>query len=426
MAYPIIEVENLCKLYSLGKVGTGSLRQEVKRWWTSAVMKKDDPFFNATAEADASRLWALKDVSFDVKEGEVFGVIGSNGAGKSTLLKILSNIVKPTSGKIKGRGRINSLLEIGTGFNDELSGRENIFLNGHFLGMHRQEIKSKFDEIVDFAGIEKFIDTPVKRYSSGMYMRLAFAVAAHLEPDILIVDEVLAVGDAEFQQKCLGKMHDVSAKMGRTILFVSHNTQAVVSLCQRAMHLKKGKVVEIGASQKVVNHYLGQHQRIMRSQSWKEFEHSPGNNSIRVQFVELIPHVKSEGDPITVCTPITIRFKFWNLIEGQNLCVGLHLFNTNRECVFDVCSVPRNYERGLVEGQCEVPGNFLNDGSYYFSLIFVKDTSVELFYLEECLAMEVEDYRENMNWYGKWSGHVRPKFPFVMKQVTRDEKVLLL
>lgn len=421
-----IEVENVSKLYALGKVGTGSFRQDIKRWWIRNVLKQADPFFSGTVAEDASRLWALKDVSFEVKQGEVFGIIGSNGAGKSTLLKILSNIVKPTNGVIRGHGRINSLLEIGTGFNDELSGRENIYLNGHFLGMHRQEINSKFDEIVDFAGIEKFIDTPVKRYSSGMYMRLAFAVAAHLEPDILIVDEVLAVGDAEFQQKCLGKMHDVSAKLGRTILFVSHNTQAVVNLCQRALHLKKGQVVEIGPALKVVTHYLNQNQKIKRSQSWNEIDRSPGNTSIRVQFVELIPHVKNEDDPITVRTAITIRVKFWNLIEGQNLCVGLHLFNSSRECVFDVCSVPRNYERGLVEGQCEIPGDFLNDGSYFFSLIFVKDTSVELFYLEECLAMEVEDYRENMNWYGKWSGQVRPKFPFLMRQVTSDEKVLLL
>lgn len=420
-----IKAEHLSKLYTLGKVGTGSFRQDIKRWWMSGVLKKPDPFFSETMQSDASRIWALKDVSFEVKQGEVFGIIGSNGAGKSTLLKILSNIVKPTSGAVRGRGRMNSLLEVGTGFHDELSGRENIYLNGHFLGMHRQEINSKFDEIVEFAGIGQFIDTPVKRYSSGMYMRLAFAVAAHLEPDILVVDEVLAVGDAEFQQKCLGKMHDVSSKLGRTILFVSHNMQAVMNLCHRAMHLEKGNIVDIGTASRVVNHYLKRHQKIHRSQSWEQIEHSPGNSSVRVQFVELIPHVKNEGDPITVRTPLTIRFKFWNLIEGQNLCVGLHLFNSGRECVFDVCSVARNYERGLIEGQCEIPGDFLNDGSYYFSLIFVKDTSVELFYLEECLAMEVEDFRENMNWYGKWSGYVRPRFPFRMKQITREEKVLL-
>jgi lipopolysaccharide transport system ATP-binding protein len=209
-------------------------------------------------------------------------------------------------------------------------------------------------------------------------------------------------------------------------LFVSHNTQAIASLCHRALHLQKGRVVEIGPAQKIVNHYLAQHQKIERRQSWSEIAHSPGNNSIRVQFVELIPHTGSERDPITVRTPLSIRFKFFNLIEGQNLCIGVHLFNSSRECIFDVCSVPRNYKKGLVEGQCEIPGDFLNDGSYYFSLIFVKDTSVELFYLEECLAMEVEDYRENMNWYGKWSGYVRPKFPVITRQVSTDSKVLQL
>ena len=200
MGEAIIKVENLSKLYSLGKVGTGSFRQDLKRWWLSAIHKKQDPFFLET-EAGSSHIWALRDVSFEVMEGEVFGIIGQNGAGKSTLLKILSSIIRPTNGRIRGRGRINSLLEVGTGFHDELSGRENIYLNGYFLGMQRHEIKKKFDEIVEFSGVAKFLDTPVKRYSSGMYMRLAFAVAAHLEPDILIVDEVLAVGDADFQKK---------------------------------------------------------------------------------------------------------------------------------------------------------------------------------------------------------------------------------
>jgi lipopolysaccharide transport system ATP-binding protein len=253
MGRAIIEVENLSKLYSLGQVGTGSFRQDMKRWWLSAVSKKKDPFFLDPADADTSHIWALRDVSFDVKEGEVFGIIGRNGAGKSTLLKILSNIIRPTHGKVRGRGRINSLLEIGTGFHDELSGRENIYLNGYFLGMQRDEIRKKFDEIVEFSGVSKFLDTPVKRYSSGMYMRLAFAVAAHLEPDILIVDEVLAVGDAEFQKKCLGKMHDVSTRQGRTILYVSHNLPSVVNLCQRAFHFQNGKTAEIGSAPRLLN-----------------------------------------------------------------------------------------------------------------------------------------------------------------------------
>jgi lipopolysaccharide transport system ATP-binding protein len=421
MAETIIEVEGLSKLFSLGAVGTGSFRQDLKRWWTSSILKKADPFFLETGPEDKSHIWALQNVSFDVKEGEVFGIIGSNGAGKSTLLKILSNIIQPTSGRVRGRGKINSLLEIGTGFNDELSGRENVYLNGYFLGMQRSEIKKKFDEIVEFSGVEQFIDTPVKRYSSGMYMRLAFAVAAHLEPDILIVDEVLAVGDTDFQKKCLGKMHDVSSKQGRTILYVSHNMQSVINLCQRAMHLEKGRLVDIGPSQRVVNAYLNRHQQKLHYQYWDDIATAPGNDSIRMNFVELIPHVKP-NDPIDIRTPLTVRFKFWNMIPDQNICIGLHLFTQSRECVFDVNTIPQSYKKGLVEGQCDIPGNFLNDGSYYFSLIFVKDTSVELFYFEECLVMEVEDYRDDMNWYGKWIGYVRPKFPFQVRQITTQKE----
>ena len=424
MADAIIKVEKLSKLYSLGQVGTGSFRQDLKRWWLSAVRKKNDPFFSETQDPGLSHIWALRDVSFEVNEGEVFGIIGQNGAGKSTLLKILSNIIRPTHGRIRGRGRINSLLEIGTGFHDELSGRENIYLNGYFLGMQRNEIKRKFDEIVDFSGVEKFLDTPVKRYSSGMYMRLAFAVAAHLEPDILIVDEVLAVGDADFQKKCLGKMHDVSTKQGRTILYVSHNLPSVINLCQRAMHLQGGKIADIGQSSRVVNQYLSKHQKKLHIQRWDNMSEAPGNNFIRIQFVELIPHLKSEDSPIDIRTPMTVRFKFWNLVEEQNICVGLHLFTLGRECIFDISSTPQEYSKGLIEGQCDIPGNFLNDGSYYFSLIFVKDTSVELFYFEECLTMEVEDYRTNMNWYGKWSGYVRPRFPFRMRQIAAQKEAL--
>jgi lipopolysaccharide transport system ATP-binding protein len=422
MSEDIIKVENLSKLYSLGKVGTGSFRQDIKRWWLTSILKKQDPFFNETDPSDKSHIWALRDVSFEVKEGEVLGIIGRNGAGKSTLLKILSGIVQPTYGRIVGRGQINSLLEIGTGFHDELSGRENIYLNGHFLGMKREEINKKFDEIVDFSGVEQFLDTPVKRYSSGMYMRLAFAVAAHLEPDILIVDEVLAVGDAEFQKKCLGKMHEVSTQQGRTILYVSHNMPSVTNLCNRALFLENGRVKEIGPASKIVHKYLSKTQQ-QHWQYWRDLESAPGNKFIRVQFVELIPQLKDASDPIDIRTPLTIRFKFWNSVEGQNICIGLHLFTANRECVFDVNSTPQNFRRGLVEGQCEIPGNFLNDGSYYFSIIFVKDTSVELFYLEECLSMQVEDYRENMNWYGKWSGYVRPKFPFHVRQHTRETEL---
>lgn len=418
MAQPIITIENLSKLYTLGKIGTGSLRQDLKYWWNMLSGKKND-FFLGESSDDRSHVWALREVSFEVLEGEVMGIIGHNGAGKSTLLKILSNIVQPTSGRIYGRGRINSLLEVGTGFHDELTGRENIYLNGYFLGMQKQEVKARFDEIVAFSGVERFLDTPVKRYSSGMYMRLAFSVAAHLEPDILIVDEVLAVGDAEFQQKCLGKMEEVSKKKGRTILFVSHNMTSVMNLCHRAVHLEKGRVVDQGKAVGVVNKYLNTHQRLISKQQWT-FDQAPGNKSLKVQSVELIPHLLDKQSAIDIRTPLTVKFKFWNLVESHNICVGLHLFSVNRECIFDVCSEAKSFSKGLVEGQVEVPGNFLNDGSYFFSLIFVKDTSVELFYLEQCLAVEVADYRENMNWYGKWVGQVRPRFPFEVNQLTYE------
>jgi lipopolysaccharide transport system ATP-binding protein len=419
----VISVENLSKFYHLGKIGTGSFRQDLKRWWATSILKKSEPFF-LDSEEDRNCLWALRDVSFEVREGEVLGIIGKNGAGKSTLLKILSGIIQPTEGRIVGRGKINSLLEIGTGFHDELSGRENIYLNGHFLGMSRAEINSKFDEIVAFSGVERFLDTPVKRYSSGMYMRLAFAVAAHLEPDILIVDEVLAVGDAEFQQKCLGKMHDVSLKQGRTIIYVSHNLPSVANLCNRTLYLEKGRVTALGPSAEVINTYLTNHQKRLSCQRWDHVENAPGANGVKVNFVELVPHLKDRNEGVDIRTPITVRFRFWNFVQDQNICVGLHLFTVNRECIFDVHSKPQRYKRGLVEGECQIPGNFLNDGSYYFSLIFVKDTSVELFYLEECLSFDVEDYREEMNWYGKWQGYVRPRFSFQMKEYAFEKEEL--
>ena len=260
MSESLIKVENLSKQYRLGVVGTGTLSHDLNRWWKKA-MGKEDPYLKIGEVNDRSQksssdyVWALKDVNFEVKQGEVLGIIGRNGAGKSTLLKILSQITQPTSGEIRLKGKVASLLEVGTGFHPELSGRENIFLNGAILGMRKAEIQKKFDEIVDFSGVEKFIDTPVKRYSSGMYVRLAFAVAAHLEPEILIVDEVLAVGDAEFQKKCLGKMKDVSGQ-GRTVLFVSHNLHAVSNLCTKGVLLIDGKISINGSIEECIKKYI--------------------------------------------------------------------------------------------------------------------------------------------------------------------------
>jgi lipopolysaccharide transport system ATP-binding protein len=261
MSNTIIRVEDLGKLYRLGEIGTGTISHDLNRWW-ARLRGKEDPFAkigetnDRTQRGDSEYVWALKDVNFEVKQGEVMGIIGRNGAGKSTLLKILSKVTTPSTGSIKIKGRIASLLEVGTGFHPELTGRENIFLNGAILGMTKEEIRKKFDEIVDFAGVERYIDTPVKRYSSGMYVRLAFAVAAFLEPEILIVDEVLAVGDAEFQKKCLGRMKDVSTNEGRTVLFVSHNLASLKAICQSGLLLKNGRVSLVDTIWNVADEYV--------------------------------------------------------------------------------------------------------------------------------------------------------------------------
>ena len=261
MSNTVIEFNNIGKQYILGMIGTGTLSQDLNRWWAK-IRGKEDPYLkigetnDRTQKGDSRFVWALRDINFKVEQGDVVGIVGKNGAGKSTLLKILSRVTSPTTGDIKIKGRIASLLEVGTGFHPEMTGRENIFMNGSIMGMTKAEIRSKFDEIVDFAGVAKYVDTPVKRYSSGMMVRLGFAIAAHLEPEILVVDEVLAVGDAEFQKKAIGKMQDVSKGEGRTVLFVSHNMAAVRSLCTRGVMLKNGMVDFIGNIPETLNHYL--------------------------------------------------------------------------------------------------------------------------------------------------------------------------
>ena len=261
MSNTVIEFNNVGKQYILGTIGTGTLSQDLNRWW-ARVRGKEDPFLkigdtnDRTQKGDSRFVWALRDINFKVEQGDVVGIIGKNGAGKSTLLKILSRVTSPTTGDIKIKGRIASLLEVGTGFHPEMTGRENIFMNGSIMGMTKAEIRSKFDEIIDFAGVAKYVDTPVKRYSSGMMVRLGFAIAAHLEPEILVVDEVLAVGDAEFQKKAIGKMQDVSKGEGRTVLFVSHNMAAVRSLCTRGIMLKNGMIDFMGSIPDTLNHYL--------------------------------------------------------------------------------------------------------------------------------------------------------------------------
>ncbi len=420
MSEVIIKAENISKVFRLGTIGSGALRQDMRLLWDRYVLKKKNTFFQMYNEDSITdtHLWALKNVSFEIKEGEVYGFIGRNGAGKSTLLKILSRIIKPTKGTIQGRGKISSLLEVGTGFHADLSGRENIYISGYMLGMKKHEINSKFDEIIEFSGIEKFIDTPVKRYSSGMYVRLAFAVAAHLEPDILIVDEVLAVGDVEFQKKCLGKMKDVSREKGRTIIFVSHNMQAISTLCEKSIWLQKGSVIANGDTQSVVNSYLSAYQHKLLKQEW-EIENAPGNEIVKVLSVELIPEFEDATDVIDIRTPLTVSFRFQNSSDLK-MVVSIQLYSVSEECIFDIASKPSYLEKGIIEGELTIPGNFLNDGAYYLSIDFMNESYESLFYFAECLHFEVEDYRENTKYFGKWMGSVRPHFPLKLKQYGKE------
>jgi lipopolysaccharide transport system ATP-binding protein len=299
----VIRVENVGKQYRLGKVGTGSIASDINRWW-HITRGKEDPYLKIGDVNDRTKksnlndiVWALKDINFEVKRGEVLGIVGKNGAGKSTLLKILSRVTAPTIGDLKVRGRIASLLEVGTGFHPELTGRENIFLNGAILGMTKAEIKSKLAEIVDFSGVERYIDTPVKRYSSGMYVRLAFAVAAHLEPEILILDEVLAVGDAEFQKKCLGKMKDVSSE-GRTVLFVSHNMAAVKDLCTQAIYLKNGSLYKMADTKTIIKDYMANPVTISSAEHLlSDSKSRRGNGEVRFTSIKINDGAKSI-DPV--------------------------------------------------------------------------------------------------------------------------------
>lgn len=411
MSKIVIEAAAVSKMYTLGAIGTGSFRQDIKRWLGKSMGKKNDAFFYSDDQAN-NKFLALQDISFQIKQGETWGIVGSNGAGKSTLLKIISRIIQPTSGYVRGRGTIGSLLEVGTGFHPELSGRENIYISGYLLGMKKAQVLQKFDEIIAFSGLEKFIDTPVKRYSSGMYVRLAFSVAAHLESDILIMDEVLAVGDIEFQKRCLDKMQQVANDSQRTILFVSHNMQAVNHLCRQAMWLQQGKMMAIGDTGKIVDQYVGSLQKNKLKLEWQDADEAPGNEYVRLLSLQLVPELPGADSVIDIRTPLTIKFTIRNQQTDVLLNAGLHLFNYAGECIFDVASPPVLCQAGMVQGECRIPGNFLNDGAYYISLIIVQDTSVPLYYYEGGLHFEVADYRENTTWFGKWKGAVRPQFPF--------------
>lgn len=413
----VIKVENICKQYRLGSVGTGSLAHDLNRTWHK-LRGKEDPYLkigdtnDRTLKASSEYVWALRDINFEVQQGDVIGIIGKNGAGKSTLLKILSRTTTPTKGKIKMKGRVASLLEVGTGFHPELSGRENIFLNGAILGMHRHEIKQKFDEIVDFSGVERYIDTPVKRYSSGMYIRLAFAVSAHLEPDILIIDEVLAVGDAEFQKKCLGKMKDVSQKDGRTILFVSHNMTAIKNICQKTLFMQHGKLVMEGDTEKIIKQYLSYESVGNSKIIFDDPTSAPGNQYVKIKRIEAVPILTNIEDPITVHTPINIEIEFWNEVEDKEINLSLHFNTMNYECVFNVGTEAQFLKKGLQKAICQIPGDFLNDGFYTIRIMIVADRANILFDMPDAINLEIHEEREETDWHGKWPGFVRPNLQF--------------
>jgi lipopolysaccharide transport system ATP-binding protein len=411
----IVRVENVSKQYRLGSrsAAYGTLRE-------SLVDLVRAPFKRlANGTKNREMIWALKDVSFEVAPGEVLGVIGRNGAGKSTLLKVLSRIIEPTTGHAELFGRVSSLLEVGTGFHPELTGKENIYLNGAILGMKKKEIDLKFDQIVAFAELEAFLDTPVKRYSSGMYMRLAFAVASHLEPEILLVDEVLAVGDAAFQKKCLGKMGAVATE-GRTLLFVSHNMAAIRSLCPRSIWLDNGQIVAAGNTEQVVLDYLEQATRPVLEQIWKDPETAPGNEAVRIRAARvrgLSPNGKEE---ITVESQIEIEFDFWSFQVDAALGLTLHLYTADGIYVFATGSGQKSRPRGLNRETVRIPGRFLNEGAYVITIQFVQESS-SLYLHPEVLVFEVLDTVREENWFGKWPGVVRPKLEWVAETVVEAE-----
>lgn len=376
MSSPIIKVENLSKQYRLGEVGTGTISHDLNRWW-HRIRGKEDPYLRIGESNDRSKkgnseyVWALQDINFEVQQGEVLGIIGKNGAGKSTLLKILSKVTAPTTGSVKAKGRIASLLEVGTGFHPELTGRENIYLNGTILGMTKREVAAKLDEIVDFAGVERYLDTPVKRYSSGMTVRLGFAVAAHLEPEILIVDEVLAVGDAEFQKKAVGKMQEVSKEGGRTVLFVSHNMGIIKNICAYSLLLKDGQVGFWGGIDEGIKYYL---------ENFSKDELKLNDLSV-YQNIELIwKNIDvMQGDISTKNLMSSLPFSIHIQLDINKTLYGFRLFLSLEDQNNNViCKSFFDEENDW--------GSYIINGDYHINILFPANTLVEGSYIIRILA----------------------------------------
>jgi len=429
MANTVIKVENLGKKYIIGHKGVTNYKT-----FREQMMRHGHNFYSRTRKLltgqqvvegeEVEEFWALKNLNFEIKQGDRIGIIGKNGAGKSTLLKILSRITEPTTGKVFIKGRIASLLEVGTGFHPELTGRENIFLNGAIMGMGRAEIKRKFDEIVDFSGVEKFLDTPVKRYSSGMYVRLAFSVAAHLEPEILIVDEVLAVGDAEFQKKCLGKMQDVSTSEGRTVLFVSHNMPAIAKLCNTAILLRAGEFIKMGDAGDIIQDYM-----LSVSASNSDIDSTIKVRSNKVKLLAInIQQNNTDRTDVDIAKPVSIEIVY-EVLEDNTICTPSIVLKDN----FDVeifasfnspsasSSIDKYYgvplQRGIYNSNITIPANFLNDNTYFVDIYLSKFLQEIYTYAEKAVLFNGIDSGEmSKEYHNKWLGVVRPKFDWYTKK----------
>jgi lipopolysaccharide transport system ATP-binding protein len=417
---PIIHIENVGKRYQLAseRAAYSTLRESLVGSFRKSVDR-----LRGRGETDADRaFWAVRGIDLDVFPGERLGIVGVNGAGKSTLLKILSRITEPTEGRVRLYGRVGSLLEVGTGFHGELTGRENIYLNGAILGMKHAEIARNFDEIVAFSEIGRFLNVPVKRFSTGMYMRLAFAVAAHLQPEILIVDEVLAVGDAAFQKKCLGKMSEVSQN-GRTVIFVSHNMAAVQNLCNRVLWLAAGRVVQDGEPTRVIGDYLKTTLTTMSHQRWVDPAFAPGNDQVRLRRAAVMPAAAEFEDHFTTRIPLRVEFEYWNLIEGAGLDAAVIIRTEEGYPIFSTSArtEPRLTAAGLYRSSFEIPANLLNDGVHRVDLT-IRRNERQLFRLDDVLVFEVIDNADGrMGSFGKRVGAVRP--PLAWKTALIEEQL---
>jgi lipopolysaccharide transport system ATP-binding protein len=423
MSRTVISVDHLSKAYRLGQINTGTLTHDLKVWW-ARMRGLPNPVAKIGKELPADRIgetiWALRDINLQIAQGEILGIIGRNGAGKSTLLKILSEVTAPTSGEVRVKGRISSLLEVGTGFHPDLTGRENIYLNGAILGMNRKEINRKFDQIVDFSGVEQFIDTPVKRYSSGMYVRLAFAVAAHLEPDILLVDEVLAVGDAEFQRKCLGKMGDVAAE-GRTVLFVSHNMTAISILCPKTILLKAGEIEVQGQTSHVIDEYLSIENNKSAVVSW-QLDNAPGNEIAKLVSIKILNEKDNVTNQIWMDESIKIKIEFL-LKKRARIEVSLHLFNQQDFMILATGNFnnaawrDKEHEPGFYSCSCIIPKNLLNEGQYHINIYLGKDKITYAHATKVISFTLLDSGKLRDGWTGKWRGLIRPILSWTAEKI---------